>query len=155
MCVGAVLKAQAGVAAEQQDSLEVESEKMEEEGVAALAREQLPLTEAEEKMRGEMSGEATQAELSAEQKMIQEIQARAGELLAAWSGLQEMFRIPKKERQAVRREHEREADRETSHREKERESERIRFQQTLLLQHTTSGAIDRLGNTECPGNITV
>ena len=32
MCVGAVLKAQAGVAAEQQDSLEVESEKMEEEG---------------------------------------------------------------------------------------------------------------------------
>ena len=118
MCVGAVLKAQAGVASDQQDSLEVESEKME-EGVAAVAREQLPLTEAEEKMRGETGGEATQAELSREQKMVQEIQARAGELLAAWAGLQEMFRIPKKERQAERREHEREADRETSHRERE------------------------------------
>ena len=115
------MKAQAGVAAAQQDSLEVEEEKMEEGGVAALAREELPLTEAEEKMRGEMAGEATQAELSPEQKMVQEIQARAGELLAAWAGLQEMFRIPKKERQAERREHEREADRETSHRERERE----------------------------------
>ena len=120
MCVGAVLKAQAGVAAAQQDSLEVDTEKME-EGVAALAREELPLSEAEEKMRVEMTGEATQAELSPEQKMIREIQGRAGELLAAWAGLQEMFRIPKKERQAERREHEREADRETAHRERERE----------------------------------
>ena len=63
MCVGAVLKAQAGVAAAQQDSLEVDTEKME-EGVAALAREELPLSEAEEKMRVEMTGEATEAELS-------------------------------------------------------------------------------------------
>ena len=110
MCVGAVLKAQAEVGEEKQDSLELDSEKME-DGVAPVSREELPLTEAEEKMVEDVSGEAKQAVASPEQMMIMEIQARALELLTAWAGLQEMFRIPKKERQAERREHEREADR--------------------------------------------
>ena len=30
------------------------------------------------------------------------------------------------------------------------ESVRIRFQQSVLLQHTTSGAVDRLSKSECP-----
>ena len=30
------------------------------------------------------------------------------------------------------------------------ESVRVRFQQSVLLQHTTSGAVDRLSKSECP-----
>ena len=56
MCVGAVLKAQAEVGEEKQDSLELDSEKME-DGVAPVSREELPLTEAEEKMVEDVSGE--------------------------------------------------------------------------------------------------
>ena len=110
MCVGAVLKAQAEVGEEKQDSLELESEKLS-DGVPPVAREQLPLTETEQQLLEDVSGETRQAEVSLEEKMVGEIQARARDLLSAWAGLVEMFRIPKKERQAERREHEREADR--------------------------------------------
>ena len=110
MCVGAVLKAQAEVGEEKQDSLELECEKLS-DGVPPVAREQLPLTETEQQLLEDVSGETRQAEVSLEEKMVGEIQARARDLLSAWAGLVEMFRIPKKERQAERREHEREADR--------------------------------------------
>jgi len=106
-----VMKAQAGVAEEAQASAEVESEEMAEEKVEPVQREQLPLTEEEERKRKEMGGEVIKVELSEEEKLVKEIQDKAKELLEMWSSLQEVFKIPKKERQAVRREHEMEADR--------------------------------------------
>merc|ERR1719318_936925 len=105
------MKAQAGVAEEEQASAEVESEEMVGEKVEPVQREQLPLTEEEERKREDTSSEVTKVELSEEEKLVKEIQDKAKELLDMWSSLQEVFKIPKKERQAVRREHEREADR--------------------------------------------
>ena len=46
---------------------------------------------------------------------VKEVQARATHLLQVWSQLQEMFRIPKRERHKIRVEHEREADRQDWH----------------------------------------
>lgn len=106
-----VMKAQAGVAEEKQASAEVESEEMAEDKVEPVQREQLPLTEEEERKREETGGQITKVELTEEEKIVKEIQDKAKELLEMWSSLQEVFKIPKKERQAVRREHEMEADR--------------------------------------------
>ena len=117
--VGEVLAAQAGVADTVQDTLELEDVSMEDVTVKPVGREELPLTEEEERMREETSKRAE--ELSLEEQMVADIQGRAGELLEAWAGLQEMFKIPKKERQAVRREHEREADRDRERQERDRE----------------------------------
>ena len=109
--VGAVLQAQAGVADQQQETAELEDVSMEEVRVKPVAREELPLSEEEEKIREDMDGKNTQVELTDEEQMVRDIQERARDLMEAWSCLQEMFKIPKKERQAERREHEREADR--------------------------------------------
>ena len=104
-----VLAAQAGVADQRQDTAELEDVSMEECRVEPVPREQRPLTEEEERLRAGAGAEEEEASL--EQQMVRDIQARARDLLEAWAGLQEMFRIPKKERQAARREHERDADR--------------------------------------------
>jgi hypothetical protein len=61
------------------------------------------LTEEEEREREEVMGK------------VKEVQARATHLLQLWSQLQEMFKIPKRERHKIRVEHEREADRQDWH----------------------------------------
>ena len=50
--VGEVLAAQAGVADQVQDTLELEDVSMEDVTVKPVGREELPLTEEEERMRG-------------------------------------------------------------------------------------------------------
>ena len=54
--VGAVLQAQAGVADQQQETAELEDVSMEEVRVKPVAREELPLSEEEEKIREDMDG---------------------------------------------------------------------------------------------------
>ncbi len=66
-------------------------------------REEVPLSEEEERERQEVVGK------------VEEVQSRARQLLAVWAQLQEMFRIPKRERHKIRVEHEREADRQDWH----------------------------------------
>ncbi len=66
-------------------------------------REEVALSEEEEKEREEMVGK------------VEEVQGRARDLLKLWAQLQEMFRIPKRERHKIRVEHEREADRQDWH----------------------------------------
>ena len=135
--VGEVLAAQAGVADQVQDTLELEDVSMEDVTVKPVGREELPLTEEEERMRDDQSKNVETEEPSLEEQMVADIQGRAAELLEAWSGLQEMFKIPKKERQAVRREHEREADRdrETGAQSRDREEREPRRLSTSSTRH--------------------
>ena len=122
------LQAQAGVADQSQDTVELEDVQMEECKVDPIGREELPLSEEEQKLREELDGKSTQVELSLEESMTKDVQERAKELLEAWSSLQEMFKIPKKERQAERRKHESEADRGSYHRD-HRDRDDFRYHQ--------------------------
>jgi len=94
--VAEALAAQADVV--QEDSAEVDSEVLG-GGVEPVGREEVPATEEEIREAKEIEGKVT------------EIQRRAKELLKVWALLQEVFKIPKKERHKMRVEHEREADR--------------------------------------------
>ena len=50
------------------------------------------------------------AELTEEDQLVAQVKEKALELLESWSLLKEVFKIPKKERQAERIKHERAAD---------------------------------------------
>ena len=146
--VGEVLAAQAGVADQVQDTLELEDVSMEDVTVKPVGREELPLTEEEERMRDDQSKRVETEEVSLEEQMVADIQGRAGDLLEAWSGLQEMFKIPKKERQAVRREHEREADRDReSHSRDREEREPRRLSTSSSSRHQPSYKSERYPDT--------
>merc|ERR1719460_1572720 len=99
-------------------------------------------------MRDDHSKRVETEEISLEEQMVADIQGRAGDLLEAWSGLQEMFKIPKKERQAVRREHEREADRDReSHSRDREEREPRRLSTSSSTRHQPSYKSERYPDT--------
>ena len=112
--VSDVLKGQADVAGQSQDTRELEDVSMEDISVKPVSREQVEISEEEQRLQETSGGMIHEDEVTLEERMITDIQDRARELLESWSVLQEMFKIPKKERQAERREHEREADRGSS-----------------------------------------
>ena len=56
------------------------------------------------------SGEEVAVELTEEDQLVAQVKVKALELLESWSLLKEVFKIPKKERQAERIKHERAAD---------------------------------------------
>ena len=58
----------------------------------------------------EKAEELAVPELSEEDQLVAQVKEKALELLESWSLLKEVFKIPKKERQAERIKHERAAD---------------------------------------------
>ena len=58
----------------------------------------------------EKAGEEVVPELTEEDQLVAQVKEKALELLESWSLLKEVFKIPKKERQAERIKHERAAD---------------------------------------------
>lgn len=78
------------------------------------AEEEQENNEEQEKVVGPVrgqEGDAVPAEpATEEEQLVQQIQEKAQELLDSWAGLQEVFRIPKKQRQEERIKHERAAD---------------------------------------------
>ena len=69
-----------------------------------------PIVEVKDEDQEEKAGEGAVPELTEEDRLVAQIKEKALELLESWSLLKEVFKIPKKERQAERIKHERAAD---------------------------------------------
>lgn len=122
-----ILSAQSGVGAVGGDG---DSEEMGDVRVEPVPREEVALSEEEEKERQEVMGK------------VEEIRSRARHLLAVWVQLQEMFKIPKRERHKIRVEHEREADRQDCH------SDRLTALQQAAMRYAEanrSGSVSDVG----------
>ena len=69
-----------------------------------------PIADVKEEDQGKKVGEEAAPELTEEDQLVAQVKEKALELLESWSLLKEVFKIPKKERQAERIKHERAAD---------------------------------------------
>ena len=69
-----------------------------------------PIVGVKDEEQEEKAGEEVVPELTEEDQLVAQVKEKALELLESWSLLKEVFKIPKKERQAERIKHERAAD---------------------------------------------